>query len=319
MKRLFLLLAVIALCESSIYATDSIPTPRSRFGWDCELSGNIAKIDYILFSYSVDKQTNQIYKTHFGGFRYIFNKRGDVVKQISMGDGSTAIKYSYRQTRDKFIAKIIDGCSGITLQKYLYNKQNQLVKERFYGDSYKYFYDAKGNIKEERFKDEKTIYDYDDKCNVKEICYYNSDNELCGKDTYTYAYNDQASIIEKCEYDINNRLRHKDTYNELGKLTESLMYDSDGKLVYKYTYSYDENGVLIEKYCYYKERLIKCTYDDNGNIIKELNYDLTGYLRGTTEYEYDTLNNLILKKETYEKEPGHDEVEILCYDIEYCK
>lgn len=332
MRRVSLLFAMISMFMCSIYATDSIPTPKSRYGfYDAELSGNIDKIDYMNFSYSIDKQTNQIYKTYAYMHCYVFNKRGDVAKTTVMHD-DIVYSYKYKYTRDGLISRDIRYQAGIGASiKSLYNKSNQLVKVRWHapGSSNmitRYFYDSKGNLQEVRWsRDETDIYIYDEKGNIIELCSYNSDNELCAKNTYAIAYNEQGNIVEERTYDINNRLIHQKIYNQIGNLTDSSSYNSDGKLVDKTTYSYDQKGVLIEKYKYTyslnkeKEEIIKYSYDDKGNKVKESYYDLTGYQRGATEYEYDTFNNIIFKKKTYEEVTGHCDVEIWCYDITYKK
>lgn len=106
-------------------------------------------------------------------------------------------------------------------------------------------------------------------------------------------------------------------YNQEGLLTETVSYDNDGSVQYKYKYEYDNNGARVKTtrfnssgkmVCYYKY-----DYNEFGNKVKAYRYDLNGNLEEYYVYEYDADGNLVDEewfsppgKEVYNIENDYD-------------
>ena len=75
------------------------------------------------------------------------------------------------------------------------------------------------------------------------------------------------------------KYKREQKFNKQGNITESNIYDKDGKLTYKHTYKYDKDGNTTESN----------TYDKNGDLSNKEQY----------KYQYDKKKNWIVFNGAY--------------------
>ncbi len=205
---------------------------------------------------------------------------------------------------------------------YVYNKDLQVVKQKYAGIEVEYSYTENGKLEtvnkngklvarytynqrnepiEILQKNTKTIKAYDDM--GKLVSQKSTKNNVVILDA-RYKYDENDNVVEEVINDKTNKYK----YNEYDELIESVKFIRDKKV--KTTYSFDAFGNQQEvtssgsskKYIYNQknqiERIetnkgdIRFKYDENGNIQKKINVD-----GKTNEYVYDDLNQLIELKQ----------------------
>ncbi len=139
-----------------------------------------------------------------------------------------------------------------------------------------------------------------------------------------YISTSKIKSIEKVSFDltskgkpVNGEKLATQTYDRKGFLIETIAYNNDGSIQYKYTYNYDKDGKKIKTSRYNtKDEMInyyKYEYDENGNKTKAYCYDTNGNLEEYYVYDYDGNRNLAEEKwyspagkEVYNIENGYD-------------
>ena len=117
----------------------------------------------------------------------------------------------------------------------------------------------------------------------------------------------KIKTIEKVSFEltpagkpINGEKYLTQNYNPKGFLIETITYNSDGTIQYKYNYTYDNNGTRIKTTRYDSSgkmtNYYKYDYNEFGNKVKAYSYVLDGNLEEYYTYEYDGDGNLIEEK-----------------------
>ncbi len=117
-----------------------------------------------------------------------------------------------------------------------------------------------------------------------------------------YIRSSKISSIEKINFnlDANGKPLKSEklstlNYNSKGFLTETIIYDEEGRVKYKFTYDYDKNGRRIKTTRYAEDKMTnyyKYDYNEFGNKTKAYRYDSAGNLEEYYIYEYDNEGNL---------------------------
>jgi len=118
-----------------------------------------------------------------------------------------------------------------------------------------------------------------------------------------YISSSKISSIEKINFNLDSNGKPLKSeklstlnYNSKGFLTETIIYDTDGNVKYKFTYDYDNNGRRIKTTRFTDAKMTNYyTYDYNefGNKTKAYRYDPAGNLEEYYIYKYDDEGNLI--------------------------
>ena len=240
-----------------------------------------------------DSIFSQWSETPYFEIEYLFDPRGNIVKECQQVKGQT------------------DSLYYISESKYLYNEKGKLMQKIFKeGDfpktdnnQYKhiyytnYIYDDKNRLIEEEecdldlLKGKKVIYTYDEYGNITEkISFTDKDNHFY-KEMYEYN-TENRRISYKKEYVID---KYKDKiknntwkYDNLGRIIEEYVYElsstqyEEGALIYNNAiryYKYNDKGKLFE---------IKDQYLSDSIIAQ-------GATQGHTYYAYDSEGNLLCK------------------------
>lgn len=113
----------------------------------------------------------------------------------------------------------------------------------------------------------------------------------------------KINSIEKVSFNLNsegkplnNKKLSTQIYDRNGFLTETIIYNNEGKVEYKYTYDYNNNGMRIKTTRYSDGKTTnyyKYDYNEFGNKMKAYRYDTSGNLEEYYIYEYDGDGNLV--------------------------
>ena len=106
-----------------------------------------------------------------------------------------------------------------------------------------------------------------------------------------YAYDENGQVVNRKKYDTLGAFIEECRYtrdSESGKPSEVSVYDENGILSGKTTYTYEKVLCLTEKPFYDMLEKVVSEYDADGNLL------------GSVEYEYfDTIRSIYPKKATY--------------------
>ncbi|HSP87389.1 MAG TPA: hypothetical protein VLN45_04600 [Ignavibacteriaceae bacterium] len=118
-----------------------------------------------------------------------------------------------------------------------------------------------------------------------------------------YISSAKISSIEKINFNLDSNGKpvkseklSTQKYNSKGFLTETIIYDSEEKIISKFKYDYDNNGKRIETTSSSDgsiKNYFTYEYDKYGNKIKAYRYDPSEKLEEYYFYEYDEEGNLI--------------------------
>jgi YD repeat-containing protein len=152
-------------------------------------------------------------------------------------------------------------------------------------------FNDKGNVIEEKDKYSSTIYRYDDKDNLieEELKFSMSDtffirryvhdengqpvecktymypiNKMDGMERYEYKYDEKGNISETIIYDKDGKIQTKAILNESGKIISGNFWGM------KFSYEYDEKGNEIER------KSVYATNDENVYSYKYIDFDKNG-------------------------------------------
>ena len=121
-----------------------------------------------------------------------------------------------------------------------------------------------------------------------------------------FLYSGQKKLVSgysEYAYDENGQVVNRKKYDTLGAFIEECRYTQDSESGKPSEVSvYDENGILSGKTTYTYEKVLCLTekpfYDMLEKVVSE--YDADGNLLGSVEYEYfDTIRSIYPKKATY--------------------
>ena len=261
MKRVIIsTIAILLFAACSKPQTQKVPVP-TRQGWHKdmpELKGDVESVtatEYITFV-----ESDKLSKEFESRTEYKFNKRGDVVEQISYDrDGS-----------------VLDRCL------YTYNSEHRMTKSSWIGFNDKPFF--------------KTRYIYDNNGVLTQEVSYDGDGAMCNKSIFKY--NSKGQKTEEISYDSKSALQWRVLlkYNTKGLLVEEGAYCVYGEPIYRRLYKYNTEGKLIEEFeesCNSPMKRNTYKYDSEGRIItksvciegepEELKFD----------YHYDSMGNVV--------------------------
>jgi hypothetical protein len=122
-----------------------------------------------------------------------------------------------------------------------------------------------------------------------------------------YISSSKIKSIEKVSFNltakgkpINGEKLSTQTYDPKGFLAETIAYNNDGSVQYKYNYNYNNDGKRIKTNRYDSKggmiNYYKYDYDDYGNKTKAYCYDMKGNLEEYYVYDYDGDGNLVEEK-----------------------
>lgn len=248
--------------------------------------------------------------TIFSQNNNIYNKEGHLRKTDWKEENLRRNVLSYIETT---IPKklIVDKISGLSKEKFVFNKQGNLIERDFYsGQKWTCRYDKQGNQIEFR------------NC---------SSSNGCIRSIFKYSIKENKKIVrhyqirEWMEDESDEYVHEKWIYfykNNFLKKTER--YRGENELTQEITYSYD-NDNLIEVYeIYNKEEHSKdCLEYDNKGRIKKLiigcidKVSLRNGIDKIITYSYDENNNIT--KEKYGSYPEDKIYKIITYQYEYDK
>ena len=276
MKRI-IFSAIVALlltaCAKPQPQKVAVPT---RQGWHASLPTLVGDVESVTATeYYTFEEACEIAKAVESRTEYKFNKRGDVVEQISYDSDNS----------------VSDKCL------YTYNSEHRMTEKAWYKRS--------GEL------DWKTRYIYDKHGILVEEIDYNGDGSIRSKSRF--GYNSDGKKTEETSYNSNDILQWRALlkYNSKGHLVEDAAYWLYGGLDYRYLYRYNAEGQLIENieasdnapmkrntYKYDSEgRLIeKCVHTEGQTTVLELHYhyDLMGNVVKITP---STSNNIVTEYE----------------------
>lgn len=262
MKRIILSTIVALLFVAcSQPQTQKVAVPI-RQGWHTShptLLGDVASV--IATEYYPIEVSGEIAKAIESRTEYKFNKRGDVIEQISYDSDNS----------------VLDKCL------YTYNSEHRMTEKAWYKRSgeldwkSQYIYDKYGILVEE------VDYNSDGSIRSKTRFRYNSNGQKTEDINYSsedilqwrslLIYNSKGHLVEEGAYWIYGGLdyRNRYRYNAEGQVIESLE-ESDNSPMKRNTYKYDSEGRLIEK-CVYTEGQtaaleLNYHYDSMGNVVK---------------------------------------------------
>ena len=178
MKRLFTLLAIVALLPAISFAQVKKADAPIRQGYDSGFTPLYGDVESITIrEYKLEERFDEVVKGEMEDCdKYTFNQRGDVVEY--------AVYDSY-------------GRKGKDLYKY--DSAGNMIEEEvlsysfFFGESY-----------------ERRTYRYDSAGNQIEKVWYNSSGELDWR--LTYRYDSAGNLIELVRYDSSGELMWRYTY-----------------------------------------------------------------------------------------------------------
>ncbi|MDO4880374.1 MAG: hypothetical protein Q3983_03770 [Capnocytophaga sp.] len=224
------------------------------------------------------------------------NEKTDLEKQNLHGDISSIRMIPY---------KPIENNGKIQKGEVAQERENSLV-----------IYNPDGNQKEKIFYQKnndlarKYTYTYNDKKQRTRVDYHKVEGNL--NLYYQYKYDDKGNRTEINEYtdkgllytqekrkfDDNNNLKEQSVYNDKGLLLKRVIfsYNKDNNCISEQRF--DENNTLVAKYNY--------NYDKNDNIIEEKFYNLSGLVHTRTYvYTFDDEKNWISRIEYQNNKPNY--------------
>jgi hypothetical protein len=189
------------------------------------------------------------------------------------------------------------------------NENLEDMKEWF--NECEYIFNEKGNVfklKLYNFNgsvESKSVNIYDSLNQIIETRRFNSEGELTNLDSFKYTMNSNGKITNFIMYNSEGCIRYQNKYfyDDLGDNIMELKYKLDTTNVNKYEYKYDVLGNLIESIWFDTNgKFVSKTimeYDSNGNIISRKKYYISLELDNETIYEYDSYGNRIKEKLFY--------------------
>ncbi len=212
---------------------------------------------------------------------------------------------------------------GNKLSELSYSEDGELMEEKYWE------YDSNGAliadkcifIEEEVTEVVKYLYDEQGKLTLTHKSY----GEAGDADSTYYIYNDGGKLIEKRTESSEGEVEHKEEMKYDGEnLIQQIVYNYDGTIMEKSSFTYNEKGELLEELRYTSERnqelkilydyplvgkspdttvynskgnIVQRTrnsFDDKQRIVKEVieTVDLT-VKKFTSLYAYDSVDNLI--------------------------
>lgn len=175
----------------------------------------------------------------------------------------------------------------ISIDKFEYNNNNQLIKKTSENDEITYVYEDDVVVKSIRSTGYSN-YTYDDMKQLTRIDTYNLDNELI--ETRTHEYDDNGNVV-------------RSAYEVIGEepIVSLYTFDKTGKLVtvmvdnYKTTYEYDSSEKCIQETSYLNgivDSNIISTYKDEL-LNTQITFKSDGSELIRLQYVYDENNRLI--------------------------
>lgn len=183
----------------------------------------------------------------------------------------------------------------ISMLKYIYNRENELIELNFYDASgkltEKMTYDRKGSPKSA----ENSIYDYHSRY------IYNANGKLREKVLYKRYKN--GHVKSMTSYKPNGALvaQSKLTWDRFGNRASEAKFDERGKMLFKNVLTYDERNYIHSRKSFGPNGQLtaRVTYstDSMGNITLSKEYGKDGKVSGIWkyEYEYDEIGNYTTK------------------------
>ena len=261
MKRiLFSAIVTILLVACSQPQTSKVVVP-TRQGWHSTLPTLLGDVESVTATeYIPILESGNIVKEFESRTEYKFNKRGDVVEQISYD-------------RDN---SVLDKCL------YSYNSEHRMTESSWIGFNGKPFF--------------KTRYIYDNNGVLTQEVSYNGDGAMCNKSIFKY--NSKGQKTEEISYDSKNVLQWRALlkYNAKGYLVEDAAYWVYGGLDYRNLYKYNTEGKRIEEIEESVESPMKrntYNYDSEGRIAEKLIYSEDQPTALVLSYQYDLVGNVV--------------------------
>lgn len=261
MKRIILsTLVLLLLAACSKPQPQKVEVPK-RQGWHPSLPtliGDVASVT--ITEYYPIEELGEIAKAFESRTEYKFNKRGDVVEQISYDSDNS----------------VLNRCL------YTYNSEHRMTQNAWYKQN--------GEL------DWNTQYIYDKHGILVEDIDYNGDGSIRGRSRF--GYNSDGKRTEEQSYNGEDILQWRVLlkYNANGNLVEDAAYWTYGELDYRNLYRYDSEGRLFEEFeesCNSPMKRNTYKYDSEGRIIEKRIYTEGEPTALELNYHYDSMGNVV--------------------------